>query len=948
MKSWQRIIRFVGFVAAISVWSTVVSAEPEFKVTAADGGSGDEFGRAVSIDGDFAVVGAWHIGTDIQNGAAYIYKRASGNTWTEIQKLTAPDGGRFGASVFMDGDNVIIGAYNADTGNGTDSGAAYVYVRDTVTDNFILQQTLVPADGTPGDFFGWSVAVDGAYAVIGAQNDDENGQVSGSAYIYKFNGTQWVKQIKLTPDDVGEFDYYGSSVSISGPYAIVGAIQHTGPFVNGPGAVYVYKRVGDTWSPHATLTAPEIGQGYFGTSVDIDDPYAIVGASHDDENGPYSGSAYIYVRDGETWSMQTKVYGKQDVEVYDYFGESVAISGDFAAVGAIGLKPGSLGNGYVHIFGRDGTNWNFAQELSGDAGFGQDYFGKSIAMEGDDLIVGGQHTTVDGYWRAGAAYIFTRSGGSESLSLQQKLMVSDADTSDVFGWAVSINGDLAVVGAPGRDDNGTDSGSSYVYVRTGTTWNQEFMITASDASENDNFGLAVATDGVNIIVGSVNQGFISGNAESSLAAGAVPTIGFRFGVNTKVQTTGTSGSAYVYRIPAGPTPGTDPAPVTISFRSVFGAPGDTILIPIHLSNSNTGRPVAGLQFASTLSHPEWVTYVGLADTSLLGDFGFASSLINDTLRVVAYSPTAGSISPGTDIHVVTIVGVIDGPTPLGSTNQIFAFETELADSNGVAFPDTLIIGAIQAGIRGDVSLDGRVAIGDVVKNVRLIIGLDQMPEPGSTLHNIADVNIDKQVDVADVIRQVNMILGIVTRPVPVASEPVTVSLGDVRIGPDGRQLVPVVLGGGSAMSGVQITFAYDPSLMTIGELVTTEAGVGWVWQHHARDGVYTLVGYGLQPAAGLTADSAPTFYLPVSITGRDAGRSLLTLTDVKLVDRTAHYLDVNLEGITVTVNREVALPAAFSLSEAAPNPFNPSTSIAYEVPEQTRITLTIYNLLGQE
>ena len=1334
MKSWQRIIRFVGFVAAISVWSTVVSAEPEFKVTAADGGSGDEFGRAVSIDGDFAVVGAWHIGTDIQNGAAYIYKRASGNTWTEIQKLTAPDGGRFGASVSMDGDNVIIGAYNADTGNGTDSGAAYVYVRDTVTDNFILQQTLVPADGTPGDFFGWSVAVDGAYAVIGAQNDDENGQVSGSAYIYKFNGTQWVKQIKLTPDDVGEFDYYGSSVSISGPYAIVGAIQHTGPFVNGPGAVYVYKRVGDTWSPHATLvaddpsnvsyfgksvhingddiivgaqhavvadsnqagaayvftrspgddtfiqqnkltaevigaydyfgwsvsingdhavvgaidnpygnwpgpsigsayyfarlggtwqqtdqqkiaspgsdsdyfgvsvdvsqndfivgaskdgvsgaayiyplgagvdpgpsialspaaldfgdvetgdtaadsvevqntgtaaltvsavavtgadvasfatpawtpvsidpggsvfvhasfspvsagakaaslqlthnaeggvtniplsgsgitptppvpvvvefklsapdvgpgdfygrvvaidgnyaavgapykdfsshsgsvfiykrsdindtwiqtyqlnpadghhfgwslsldgpylivgasyagdaafifkresetetwsqqvklTAPEIGQGYFGTSVDIDDPYAIVGASHDDENGPYSGSAYIYVRDGETWSMQTKVYGKQDVEVYDYFGESVAISGDFAAVGAIGLKPGSLGNGYVHIFGRDGTNWNFAQELSGDAGFGQDYFGKSIAMEGDDLIVGGQHTTVDGYWRAGAAYIFTRSGGSESLSLQQKLMVSDADTSDVFGWAVSINGDLAVVGAPGRDDNGTDSGSSYVYVRTGTTWNQEFMITASDASENDNFGLAVATDGVNIIVGSVNQGFISGNAESSLAAGAVPTIGFRFGVNTKVQTTGTSGSAYVYRIPAGPTPGTDPAPVTISFRSVFGAPGDTILIPIHLSNSNTGRPVAGLQFASTLSHPEWVTYVGLADTSLLGDFVFASSLINDTLRVVAYSPTAGSISPGTDIHVVTIVGVIDGPTPLGSTNQIFAFETELADSNGVAFPDTLIIGAIQAGIRGDVSLDGRVAIGDVVKNVRLIIGLDQMPEPGSTLHNIADVNIDKQVDVADVIRQVNMILGIVTRPVPVASEPVTVSLGDVRIGPDGRQLVPVVLGGGSAMSGVQITFAYDPSLMTIGELVTTEAGVGWVWQHHARDGVYTLVGYGLQPAAGLTADSAPTFYLPVSITGRDAGRSLLTLTDVKLVDRTAHYLDVNLEGITVTVNREVALPAAFSLSEAAPNPFNPSTSIAYEVPEQTRITLTIYNLLGQE
>jgi len=213
-----------------------------------------------------------------------------------------------------------------------------------------------------------------------------------------------------------------------------------------------------------------------------------------------------------------------------------------------------------------------------------------------------------------------------------------------------------------------------------------------------------------------------------------------------------------------------------------------------------------------------------------------------------------------------------------------------------------------------------------------------MPDSGTTAHKIADA-----------IQQVNTILWIVpaTRPLAISSGPVTVSLGDTRIGPDGRQMVPVLLGGGSMISGVQMTFSYDPSLMTVGEVVKTEYDGGLVWQHHAADGVYTLVGYSLEPGKGLTA-AGPSFYLPVSITGEDAETSVLTLTDVQLVDRSAYGIDVTLDGVTTTVNREVALPATFSLSGATPNPFNPSTTIAYEVPEQTHITLTVYNLLGQE
>jgi len=336
------------------------------------------------------------------------------------------------------------GPNNADTGNGTDSGAAYVYVRDTVTDNFILQQTLVPADGTPGDFFGWSVAVDGAYAVIGAQNDDENGQVSGSAYIYKFNGTQWVKQIKLTPDDVGEFDYYGSSVSISGPYAIVGAIQHTGPFVNGPGAVYVYKRVGDTWSPHATLVADDPSNvSYFGKSVHINGDDIIVGAQHAvvaDSN--QAGAAYVFTRSpGDDTFIQQNKLTAEVIGAYDYFGWSVSINGDHAVVGAIdnpyGNWPGpSIGSAYY--FARLGGTWQQTdQQKIASPGSDGDYFGVSVDVSQNDFIVGASKDGV-----SGAAYIYPLGAGVDpgpSIALSPAALdFGDVETGDTAADSVEV------------------------------------------------------------------------------------------------------------------------------------------------------------------------------------------------------------------------------------------------------------------------------------------------------------------------------------------------------------------------------------------------------------------------------------------------------------------------------------------------------------------------------
>jgi len=231
-------------------------------------------------------------------------------------------------------------------------------------------------------------------------------------------------------------------------------------------------------------------------------------------------------------------------------------------------------------------------------------------------------------------------------------------------------------------------------------------------------------------------------------------------------------------------------------------------------------------------------------------------------------------------------------------------------------------------------------------NVRLILAKDAMPDSGTTAHKIADANGDTYVNIGDVIQQVNMILEIppVAKPVASTSGPIAISLGDARIGPDGRQLMPVVIEGAGMISGLQVTFTYDPATVVIGGPVQT--GDGLIWQHHAADGVYRLAGYSMVPGTGLSVSSGPAFWLPVTVTGEDG--SSLTLTEVLMAGSAANIIPVTLGTATAAVNRLAALPTAFSLSNATPNPFNPSTTIAYEVPEQVHITLTIYNLLGQK
>jgi phage shock protein PspC (stress-responsive transcriptional regulator) len=349
--------------------------------------------------------------------------------------------------------------------------------------NWLQQQKLTAGtDAGASDQFGFSVSIssDGNTAIVGAWSDDDNGQSdSGSVYIFIRSGSSWTQQAKLTAGaDAGDSDRFGYNVSISGDgsTAIVGAYYDDDNGQSNSGSAYIFVRSGSSWTQQQKLTAgADAGASdYFGWSVSIssDGNTVIVGAYYDDDNGQSnSGSAYIFVRSGSSWTQQQKLTAGADAGAGDYFGQSVSISSD-GSTAIVGARRdddnGQSNSGSAYIFVRSGSSWTQQQKLTAgtDAG-ASDYFGYNVSISGDGstAIVGAYRDDDNGQSDSGSAYIFVRSGSS--WTQQQKLTAgTDAGASDYFGWSVSISGDgsTAIVGAHQDDDNGLySSGSAYIF-----------------------------------------------------------------------------------------------------------------------------------------------------------------------------------------------------------------------------------------------------------------------------------------------------------------------------------------------------------------------------------------------------------------------------------------------------------------------------------------------------
>ena len=378
----------------------------ETKITAADTAAYDQFGRSVSISGDWAIVGAYY-DDDAGNasGSAYVFKR-EGSAWVQHAKLTA-------------------------------------------------------SDAAANDYFGYAVAISGDWAIVGAYYDDDGGSASGSAYIFKRDGSNWIEHAKLTADDAAASDFFGSAVAISGEWAIVGAYQDDDAG-NASGSAYVFKREGPTWTQHAKLIAGDAAAyDYFGSAVSISGDWAIVGAYRDDNAGSASGSAYIFKHGDGTWPEYAKLTAS-DAAANDYFGSAVSISGDWAIVGAYQEEDDydDNGSGSAYVFKHDGSAWSqFAKLKAGDAA-ANDHFGIAVSINGTAAVV-----STSKPWGAAlnSVYLFRREDTTWHEQAKISPNYNDSIPQDYFGNPISLSDEYAIVGAYGVDDKGIDSGSAYIY-----------------------------------------------------------------------------------------------------------------------------------------------------------------------------------------------------------------------------------------------------------------------------------------------------------------------------------------------------------------------------------------------------------------------------------------------------------------------------------------------------
>lgn len=426
---------FPAIILSMMLCALPAAARPfgDAKLLPGDGDSGDRFGESVSVSDGIAVAGAPRDDDNgHESGSAYVFRLHPlfGNWYQEFKLLPADGdaGNTFGESVAVCGDLILVGAPRDDD-NGDKSGSAYVFRYDPDSESWLQETKLLPGDGVADARFGWSVALRGDVALVGAPSDDDNGVDSGSAYVFRYDpgSESWLEEDKLVPADGAPDHYFGISVALS---------NDTG----------------------------------------TDGNAALVGSYLDTGNGTVCGSAYVFRFDPgtETWSEEAELY-PADGETEDYFGWSVAISADTALIGAPYDGDAGYRSGSAFAFRRDpGTGtWQEEAKLLPAAGAAEDGFGISVSLDCGDALIGAPWS--DGADDdTGSAYLFRHDFGTANWEEIVTLRAADAQADDYFGWAVALGGDIALIGAYYDDAGAFNAGAAYAIDTSRPVANQVF------------------------------------------------------------------------------------------------------------------------------------------------------------------------------------------------------------------------------------------------------------------------------------------------------------------------------------------------------------------------------------------------------------------------------------------------------------------------------------------
>jgi len=389
----------------------------------------------------------------------------------EFDKIIASDADSldgFGEHLSVRGDVAIAGAWNdedeIDAPSGFSIGSAYVLRR--VDGVWTEEQKLLPSDPETELRFGQDVAIHGDRAMVGASGSDG---YTGAVYFYRYDGGVWTDEQKVQPEAALPTDEVGVSVAIDGDVAIAGA-PGDDTASSGSGAAYIFRNVEGLWIEEQKIVADDADTfDFFGSAVGVRGDMAFIASRVDDDKGVSTGSVWVYRYVDGSWQELQKLYAS-DADFGELFGHSLAMGDGVAVIGAIhddDACPEDIlcNSGSAYVFRFDGERWNEEAKIIANDGEADDEFGNAVTVEGDIVLVGTRFAddacSENPECNSGAAYVFHHDGGNWTAA--GKLRASDTEFLDFFGADVAVSGGDALVSCHLDDDAGTASGSIYLF-----------------------------------------------------------------------------------------------------------------------------------------------------------------------------------------------------------------------------------------------------------------------------------------------------------------------------------------------------------------------------------------------------------------------------------------------------------------------------------------------------